>query len=323
MAGSIGAAVAAGVLWWMNAPPGRYPGIASGNGRLEATEVDVATKLQGRVASVRVEEGDLVQAGQVIAEMDASVLTAELHEAQAERRRAEAERDVAIATIAERRSAVALAEKELQRTQQLYARGVVEPRELDRYQTAQLMAQAMVEAAVAQQKSAEAAITSYAAKIERIQADLADSVLKSPRLGRVQYRLAEPGEVLPAGGKVVTLIDISDVYMTFFLPTREAGRLVLGGEARILLDALPGRAIPATVSFVSPTAQFTPKQVETQSEREKLMFRVKVRIDPALLLRYADRVKIGLPGVAFVKVNAAAPWPPELESDLTRAAAGR
>lgn len=308
----------AAVLVAIHFTAGRYPGIASGNGRLESTEIDIATKLPGRVEAVLVEEGELVQPGQIVARMDTSVLSAELREAIAERTRAEAERNAAIAMLAERRSALVLAQREFQRTQQLYSRSVVEARELDRYETAQLVADALVNAAEAEKASAEAAIEAASAKIRRIQADLDDSVLKSPRIGRVQYRLAEPGEVLPAGGKVVTLIDISDVYMTFFLPTRDVGRLAVGDDARILLDALPDRAIPAEVSFVSPTAQFTPKQVETQSEREKLMFRVKVRIDPKLLLRYADRVKIGLPGVAYVKLTPTAVWPPALESDLTR-----
>ncbi|MEI9892521.1 MAG: HlyD family efflux transporter periplasmic adaptor subunit [Chthoniobacter sp.] len=122
--------------------------------------------------------------------------------------------------------------------------------------------------------------------------------------------------MLAAGGKVVTLIDITDVYMTFFLPTAEAGQLLYGGDARIVLDVLPGRPIPATVSFVSPTAQFTPKEVETRSEREKLMFRIKVKIAPALLLRYVDRVKTGLPGIAYVKLTPETAWPPQLQTDL-------
>lgn len=305
-------------ITWMQATSGHLSGIAFGNGRLESTEVDIAAKLPGRVESVLVEEGDLVKPGQVVARMDTSVLAAELREAEAEKTRAEAERNAAIAVIAERQSALVLTQREFQRTQQLYSRNVVEARELDRYQTARLVAEALMNAAVAEKTSAEAAIDVAAAKIRRIQADLDDSVLQSPRIGRVQYRLAEPGEVLPAGGKVVTLIDISDVYMTFFLPTKDAGQLVIGGDARILLDALPDRAIPAAISFVSPIAQFTPKQVETQSEREKLMFRIKVRIDPKLLLRYADRVKVGLPGVAYVKLSPTSEWPPELESDLTR-----
>ena len=108
-------------------------------------------------------------------------------------------------------------------------------------------------------------------------------MLKSPIAGRVLYRLAEPGEVLAAGGKVLTVLELTDVYMTIFLPTALAGRIAVGSEARIVLDAVPQYVIPATISFVAARAQFTPKDVETRTEREKLMFRIKVRIDPELL----------------------------------------
>lgn len=150
-----------------------------------------------------------------------------------------------------------------------FSRNTIDRDQLDRDQAAEETAKAAVAAAKAQATSADASIESATAKIESIKANLDDTILKSPTDGRVQYRLAEPGEVLPAGGKVVTLIDITDVYMTFFLPTKEAGKLVMGGDARIVLDVLPDRPIPATVSFVSPTAQFTPKEVETRAERRE------------------------------------------------------
>ena len=162
----------------------------------------------------------------------------------------------------------------------------------------------------------EAAIEAAQASIERVEVDIADSTLKAPRGGRVLYRLAEPGEVLGAGGKVLTLLDLSDVYMVIFLPATEAGRVPLGAQARLVLDAAPEYVVPAEVSFVAPRAQFTPKQVETRSVRETLAFRVKVRIDPELLARYEDLVKTGVPGVAYVQVRPEAPWPEHLTPRL-------
>lgn len=145
-----------------------------------------------------------------------------------------------------------------------------------------------------------------------MQADISDSELTSPRDGRVQYRVAEPGEVLPAGGKVLNVVDLADVYMTFFLPETVVGKVPLGADVRIVLDAAPQYVIPARVSFVSSTAQFTPKTVETANERQKLMFRVKARIDRDLLQRHLRLVKTGLPGVAWLKVDAHARWPDTL-----------
>lgn len=177
-------------------------------------------------------------------------------------------------------------------------------------------AQAAIEAARSQVAGAEAAVAAVAATLTRIEAEIDDTALKAPRAGRVQFRVAQPGEVLGGGGKVLNLVDLSDVYMAFFLPETVAGRVALGSEARIILDAAPQYVIPATVSFVASTAQFTPKTVETVSERQKLMFRIKVQIAPQLLQKHLQQVKTGLPGVAWVKLDAQQPWPAALQTQL-------
>jgi HlyD family secretion protein len=110
----------------------------------------------------------------------------------------------------------------------------------------------------------------------------------------------------------MNVIDLSDVYMTFFLPERAAGKVALGTEVRLVLDAAPEYVIPAEVSFVASVAQFTPKTVETADERQKLMFRVRARIDPVLLKKHLARVKTGLPGVGWVRLDPEVPWPPNL-----------
>jgi HlyD family secretion protein len=155
-------------------------------------------------------------------------------------------------------------------------------------------------------------VASAQATIDRIQADINDSTLKAPRDGRVQYRITQPGEVLGAGGKVLNMVDLGDVYMTFFLPTDWAGRVNLGAEARLVLDAAPDFVIPAKVTFVADVAQFTPKTVETAEERQKLTFRIKAHIDKDLLKKYVKEVKTGLPGVAYVQLHPQAEWPTNL-----------
>ena len=294
------------------------PGFAAGNGRIEATEVDVATKAPGRVEAVLVKEGDMVEAGQVLAQMDVAVLRAVLHEAEAGQRQAEEDRNVSIAIAEQREAEHALAQKDLERAVQIAKQNAISQQELDTAVTKEQTANTVWGAAKAQITSTEAAIELAAAKIEKAKADIADATLRSPCGGRVEYRLVEPGEVIPAGGKVVTLLDITDVYMTFFLPTTQAGKVAIGADARIVLDALPGLPIPAKVSFVSPTAQFTPKEVETRTEREKLMFRVKVKVDPELLKHYAERVKTGLPGMGYVQIDATAAWPESLKTRQQR-----
>jgi HlyD family secretion protein len=292
-------------------------GFARGNGRIEAIEVDVATKLAGRLLEVRVREGDRVEAGQVVAVLDTESLAAQQRQAEAERRKAQQEREHALAVVEQSVSEFEYAGRDLARLERLSGTDrFVSEEQLDKARTAARTAEAARHAAKVQVVASEAAIEAAQATIERIAVDIADSTLKAPRSGRVLYRLAEPGEVLGVGGKVMTLLDLSDVYMVIFLPTPAASRLPLGAEARIILDAAPEYVIPARVSFVSPRAQFTPKQVETQSVREQLAFRVKVQIDPELLARYESLVKTGIPGVAYVQVKAGAPWPDDLTARL-------
>jgi HlyD family secretion protein len=128
----------------------------------------------------------------------------------------------------------------------------------------------------------------------------------------VQYRLARAGEVVAAGQRVLTILDLNDVYMTIYLPADQAGKLTLGDEVRTILDPVPQYVLPATISFVATEAQFTPKSVETAEEREKLMFRVKLQGDPQVLDRYHRQVKTGVRGLGFLRTDPKVPWPAEL-----------
>ena len=307
---------AGGAVWWLyfRTPP--LVGIVSGNGRLEVKEIHVATKFHSRIKEVLVDEGDTVQAGQVVVRMDTSSLEAELRQAEAQVEEARKKRLTTEALIAQRRSEQLLASRDLDRARALYVQANISVKDYDRAQTAVKTAEAVTTQAEAQLAEAEASITAAIAETERIQADLKDSILKAPRDGRVQYRLAEPGEVLPPGGKVLTVVDPTDVYMYVFLPEALAGKIPLGAQARITLDALPDVVVPAAVTFVADKAQFTPKDVETRAEREKLMFRVKVQIDAELLRGHEAMVKPGLPGVAYVQLDSAAQWPHSLQAKL-------
>jgi HlyD family secretion protein len=378
------------------------PGFASGNGRIEATEYDIATKRATRIIKVLVKEGDLVEPGQVVVHMDTADLEADLRTSEAQlaqaredKRRAlaavvqhanevqsalaaiaqresdlrradaaiaqrESEVRRADATIVQRESELLLAGQDVERAQPLLAPGAINRQEFDQYVSRRASAQAVLiqaqagreaaksalveaqaqlqaaSAALAQAKAQaaateaaleaarvdvdfrEAAIRAATARMERVTTDIDDSTLKSPVLGRVQVKVAQPGEVLSAGGRVLNLIDLTDVYMTFFLPTATAGRVALGAEVRLVLDAAPDLVIPARTTFVSDVAQFTPKTVETKVEREKLMFRIKAHIPPELLKQHIRMVKTGLPGVAYVRLDPDAKWPDRLEVKLPR-----
>lgn len=340
------ATAAAGYMGWRAwHPVGLPPGIASGNGRIEAVAIDIDTKYPGRVMDIMADEGDFVHAGEVIARMDTVQLDAQLREAQANEQRAligiqtartlvtqrQYEKAAAAATVEADQAQLDAAKLRLNRSQRLVGKGAVPRQTVDDDQAAYATAlaslaqgQAQTEAANAAIETAragvidaQAALTAAQAAVQNVQAQINDATLTAPRNGRVQYRVAQPGEVLAAGGRVLNMIDLTDVYMTFYLPTAQAGRVALGAQARIVLDAAPQYVIPARITYVADVAQFTPKTVETADERAKLMFRVKARIPPALLRRYITEVKTGLPGIAYVRLDSHTPWPAALSHPLT------
>ncbi len=310
------------------------------NGRIEATEIDIAAKLAGRVNNVFIHEGDFVKAGQLLADMQIQVLEAEKAEAIAQHQQAinnevssraqidlqKSNKIAAEAVVVQYESELDAAQRRFNRSQALAKRDALSQQQLDddRAQLnsakaavdsakAQVTAtDAAIETAKAQAISSASAIKAAEASIARIEADINDSKLTAPRDGRVQFKVAQPGEVLPAGGKVLNMLDLSDVYMTIFLPEMAAGKVIIGSEARIILDAVPDYVIPAHISFVSSAAQFTPKTVETKNERQKLMFKAKAQIDRDFLLKYLPHIKTGLPGITWVKLDPNATWPEKL-----------
>jgi HlyD family secretion protein len=287
-------------------------GIVKTNGRIEATQVDVAAKYPGRLATLTVDEGDEVTAGQVVATISSPETEAQLRQAQAQLLKAKQALVSAVADIAQRKSDLDFARTDYGRGQSLIGRGFITQQVLDQRRNKLEAAEAALTSANAKRDEADSAIKASQADVERSQSILTDLVLVSPRSGRVQYRLARAGEVIAAGQRVLTILDLKDVYMTIYLPADVAGKLTLGDEARTILDPLPQYVFPNTIRFVATEAQFTPKSVETAEEREKLMFRVKLQADPAVLDKFHRAVKTGVRGLAFVRTDPKIPWPDDL-----------
>ena len=287
-------------------------GIVKSNGRLEATEVDVAAKYPGRLISLTVNEGDEVTAGQVVGKISSPETEAQLTGAQAQVLKAKQSLAEAEANIVQRNSDLVFARTDFDRAKRLLASGFTPEQVYDQRRNRFEAAEAAYVAANAQRDQANSAIKAAEADVERLQSILVDLVLVSPRTGRVQYRLAREGEVVAAGQRVLTILDLNDVYMTIYLPADIAGQLTLGDEARTILDPLPQFVLPNTISFVATEAQFTPKSVETAEERQKLMFRVKLQGDPEVLSKYHRQVKTGVRGLGFVRTDPKIPWPADL-----------
>ena len=291
-------------------------GIFKTNGRIEATQVDVSAKYPGRLADITVVEGSEVKAGQVVGRVSSPEYEAQLRAAQSNVERAKQTLAEAETLITQRNAVLAAAKSDFERGKELVGKQIITQQTFDQRQRNYEGAEANVKGAIAQREQADAAIKSAQAEVERIEAILHDLILVSPRTGRVQYLLARNGEVMAAGGKVMTILDLQDVYMTVFLPAAVAGKLEMGSEARIILDPIPEYVVPASISFVAADAQFTPKTVETSEEREKLMFRVKLQLDAEVLKQYSRRVKTGIRGLGIVRTNTATAWPSDLQVKL-------
>ena len=307
-----------------------------GNGRIEATEVTISAKLAGRIEKIYIEEGQLVTNGQKLVEMQTDELRADLLKAKAALAEAEAkvkeaesaiavreaEAEAAKGTVAEKKSQLRGAENKERRFKST-ASGALPVTEIEDAETmvqshkAQLMsaeasaqkAAAEVESAKSRLEVARADAEAQKAAIKRIEVDLNDCTIVAKHDGRIQYRIAQVGEMVGSGAGILNLVDLTDVYMTLFIPEKLIGSIAQGAECRIVLDAAKEWPIHANISYVSSIAQFTPKTVETEVEREKLMFRVRARIPPENLKKYIEYARTGLPGVAYVRLDPAAEWP--------------
>jgi HlyD family secretion protein len=304
----------AGFLFWQaHRAPAIPAWIVYGNGRLEADPIDISTKFAGRIAELRADEGDAVVAGQIVAVMDTRDLAQTLQKGEAQVEQARKSVDEANSTAEQARSSSLLAAQEMERAQKLLANGWTTKEVFDQRKQQLDSARALQDAADHRVTEAQNGLKAAQHDAELTRVNINDNTLVAPRDGRIEYRLANVGEVLGAGGKVFTMLDTAYVYMDVYLPTLSADKVKIGADSRILLDGYPDRPIPAKVSYLASQAQFTPKMVETKNDRDKLMFRVRVKIDPNRAHAHASEVRSGLPGMAYVKTDDVKEWPATLQ----------
>jgi HlyD family secretion protein len=289
-------------------------GFAFGNGRIESEEVGIAAKVAGRLIQIYVNEGDIVEQGQMLAKLDTNELEAKLKLFNAQIQQAKESKNYSLAIVEQKQSEFALANENYLRAKNLFEKKAISLLQYQQEESAYKSARAAQKAANANVAQANEAINVAMAQAETIKVNIADSTLYAPIKGRILYKLAQNGEIIGSAKNVLIMLNLLETYMTIFLPTSEAGVVNYGSEVRIILDALPNIAIPAKVTFVSPKAQFTPKQIETQDEREKLMFRIKATVDYNLLKNHIEDVKTGLPGVAYIRLDKTLEWPKNLSN---------
>ena len=306
----IGAAVLlvalAGTGWFLRPrlfPPGLPDGILEGYGRIEGTEVTVGSQVSGRIATLPLAEGDRVGKGALIAAVSSEEIGARLAQANARIEAAGSRAEQAAAKLATLAHHAATARLDTQRDRELYGKGFISVRQLDRSENALHLAQDEWRGAQASVAEARAEAAAARAARDEAQAAMAQTRIVAPLSGTVVTRAAEPGELVFPGTPLVVLVDLNRPYLRVYLPERDIGKVKLGDPARVYVDSFPGRPFDAAVTEVAKKAEFTPKDVHMPDERVTLVYSVKLEIgNPQGLL------KPGMPADARIRWKPGAAW---------------
>ncbi len=271
-------------------PARQYDPTVRGSGTIEATEVLVAPKVAARIATLTVDEGDKVEAGQVLATLSCDDLQVRKAQADAQVVQAEAARaqaDAALAQATAQTSPLAvqrdLAAREYRRNEQLAKDDALPERSMDQSKAALDAAERQLEAARLAVEVARRGIAVATAQIElaRRNVGLADSqlaecTLAAPMNGVVLSRVREPGELALPGSSILKLGRLDEVYTWIYVPNEEVGRVHLGDKVELVADTYPGRKFVGTVARVNEQAEFTPRSIQTKEDRTRLVYGVKV-----------------------------------------------
>lgn len=295
-------AAGSGAAWYYRSRPAPAGDGLVASGTVEATDAQLGFQLPGRVVSIAPREGDRVRAGQELARLDRAEIEARREQSQAQVQAAEAalaelrqgsrqeeigQVRAALAAADERR---ADAERDLARTRRLFEGGAVSREALDKSQVALDVARAqrtqvaeqlrLVQAGPRKERidAARAQVSQAEAAVRGVDASLSNTVLAAPFDGVVTVRHREPGEIVPAGSPVVTVMDPGSRYVRIYIPENRLGEVRLGTRAAIKSDTYPDKTYPGEVSFIASEAEFTPKSVQTSEERVRLVYEVKVRV---------------------------------------------
>ena len=282
---------------------GQDTGVIAASGHVEATEVRLSAKVPGHVERLALQEGDAVTAGQEVARIETTDLRLALDGAVAERAQADAERRLRVAgsrpediaegeAQAERaRADLRGAQEDLERMEKLQASGSGTDKSRDDARTKRDVAAASLEAASerlrklragSRREEIDAAVARVAgadARIAQLKQQVADAVVTSPVAGVVTEKLAETGELVTRGTALLVVTELGRPWLNIYLPEPDLGRIRLGQEVEVATDS--GQTRTGRVTFVSPQAEFTPKNVQTPDERAKLVYRIKIGLENA------------------------------------------
>jgi HlyD family secretion protein len=293
-----------------------------GSGIIEVTEVDVAFEVPGTIKERYVEEGSLLDKGEPIARVDDREYRLLVERATAAKAAAEAryrlvlkgpraqEIDQALAAVEAADSDFTTAQREFNRIRALYEAHVASQSEFDRTKAAFAGAQAIRDRAHAQLamlkegsrteevEEGRARLREGEKALELAELNLSRCQLFAPIAGRVLSKNREVGEMAPAGASVITLGDLTRPWLNLYVGERDLGKVALGMKAYVTVDSFPSQPFSGKVTFVSEKAEFTPKNIQTQDERVKLVYRIKIELE-----NRNQALKAGMPADALLPLN--------------------
>jgi len=295
--------------------------LITASGTIEAIEINVASKVAGQLERLAVDEGAAVKPGDTLAVIDHATLSIQLRQAEAGVDLARAQlvllrngarsEDIQQAEAALRQTEASLksAGDDARRMRELEKTGSVTVKQREDAEARLTVAEAQRSAALEAVKkirvfarpeelqAAEARVAQAEAAADLLRKTIADCTITAPAGGVVTHKAVEAGELVTQGSTVVTLSELDSVYVMIYVTEKELGRVRLGDAADVWIDAFPKRAFAGKVTYISPEAEFTPKNVQTKEDRVKLVFGIKVEIE-----NKDGLLKPGLPADATIRV---------------------
>ena len=264
-------ALAAGGLWWWFADrPEEHPGQLIVFGNVDIREVRLSFNASEHIGEMYVDEGDRVERGQLLAKLHTARLEAQLNRVQAQ--------------LGASRARAAAARSSFRRIASMAERDLASEEQRDEAEAAYKAEEAQVEADEAAVAFAEQA--------------LGDAELYAPADGVIRERILEPGDMVTPQSSVLTLALTDPVWVRAYLPETALGRVRTGAAAEITTDSFPGKVYRGWVGYVSPTAEFTPKSVQTPELRTRLVYRMRV-----FACNPNDELRLGMPATVTLDLN--------------------
>jgi HlyD family secretion protein len=281
----------------------------SASGTIEGTDVNIGSEVAGKIAEVRVEEGSRVKAGDTLLTIDDAEYQIQLEQAVANFESVDAAYRLAVEgsrreDIVQAEAAFSAAEADYNRMKALLASQTATQKQYDDAYSRYVAAQQTFEKLKAGSRREEIVgalhrKVSAAAQVDLLKKRIHDCRITAPSAGIITLRAAEPGELVTYGTNVLRLTYLDKVKLTIYLNEVELGNVHLGQAANVFIDSAPDKPFPGAVTYISPIAEFTPKNVQTKEDRTKLVFGVKIEIpNPDGVL------KAGMPADATIPVAA-------------------